>query len=277
MLTFGGPPAVTQRPYLFIDGDYLRRRVNWIAEEYFDKETFPLDYRQLAGAFEKTFFYDCLPIRGNNEPQEQYEQRKATAQAFHNCLRALPGYHVFLGEIVGSGGSARQKGVDIQIAVHMLTHAFRGHMRKATLLTGDRDFEPLVTALVQEGVYVTVAYHPRSVSNDLLNAADAREVYDTFRLMNLVQPAYRKEYPPPKRMINNGEQFPSLGTSRPIKRGDAGYREILLAQSPDGIYEFFVSQRDAYDNKSYCRTSHENAELIERLLQEEGIAIRWLH
>ena len=38
----------------------------------------------------------------------------------------------------------------------MLSHAHRKNMHKTTLLTGDLDFKPLVDALVQDGMFVTL-------------------------------------------------------------------------------------------------------------------------
>ena len=109
----------------------------------------------------------------------------------------MPGYHVILGEAVRSGGEIVQKGVDILIAVHMLTHSFRGVIDRAILFAGDRDFAPLVSALVQQGIYVPVGYHPKSVSAELLDAADERVEYDTCKLWSLTSPRFQRRFPAP--------------------------------------------------------------------------------
>jgi uncharacterized LabA/DUF88 family protein len=47
-------------------------------------------------------------------------------------------------------------------------------MHQATLLTGDNDFKPLIDALVQDGLFVTLMYPPDETSRELMQAADAR-------------------------------------------------------------------------------------------------------
>jgi hypothetical protein len=72
------------------------------------------------------------------------------------------------------------------IAVEMLTHSFRRNMHEATLLTGDLDFKPLIDALVQEGMFVTLWYPPGTTSKELIAAADRSQrlsvasVYDAL-------------------------------------------------------------------------------------------------
>jgi hypothetical protein len=46
-------------------------------------------------------------------------------------------------------------------------------MHKATLLSGDLDFKPLIDALVQEGMFVTLWYPPRETAKELIAAADS--------------------------------------------------------------------------------------------------------
>lgn len=47
-------------------------------------------------------------------------------------------------------------------------------MHRATLLTSDSDFVPLIDALVKEGMFVTLWYPPRDTNIDLIAAADGK-------------------------------------------------------------------------------------------------------
>jgi uncharacterized LabA/DUF88 family protein len=51
--------------------------------------------------------------------------------------------HVRLGLVKGVK-PRRQKGVDVLLAVDMLTHAFRNSFERAVLVAGDLDFKPVV-------------------------------------------------------------------------------------------------------------------------------------
>jgi uncharacterized LabA/DUF88 family protein len=192
--------------YLFIDGAYLRARLKYISK-CFTIDSLEFDYNAFrSNAFrllvagnlaEKAFYYDCLPARGPNEKRDDYDKRVEPEQNLFKAIKSLPGYHVFLGEAVHSGGDIVQKGVDIRIAVDMLTHSFRGVIHRAILFAGDRDFAPLVSALVQQGVYVTVGYHPKSVAEELLDAADERIECDTCKLWRLTTPRFKRRFPAP--------------------------------------------------------------------------------
>ena len=80
--------------------------------------------------------------------------------------------HLRLGKLTGTGREKRQKQVDILLAVDALNHAFRRNMGRVVLLTGDQDFTPVVRALVDMGLYVTVAGDRTHTSKELIHAAD---------------------------------------------------------------------------------------------------------
>src|SRR6516162_164936 len=134
--------------YAFIDGAYLRSRLTYIAKHLaIDAFKDPLEFDYAAfgthNAY-KAFYYDCLPARKSTESRDDYEKRVEPQQRLFKSIKSLPGYHVVLGETIRSGGDIVQKGVDISIAVDMLTYSFRGVISEAILFAGDRDFVPLV-------------------------------------------------------------------------------------------------------------------------------------
>jgi uncharacterized LabA/DUF88 family protein len=162
--------------YLFIDGGCLRDMLSRVSETYFNGDEVTLDYSVLSsygGGFSKIFYYDALPPKKTDESDEVYERRLEVKQAFFNHLRSINGYHVYEGVSRRRRKIVEQKEVDILIAVDMLTHSFRGNMHKATLLTGDLDFRPLIEALVREGMYVTLWYPHGRPNQELLYAADS--------------------------------------------------------------------------------------------------------
>ena len=58
----------------------------------------------------------------------------------------------------------------------MMSHAFRGKISRATLFAGDADFVPLLRALVNEGLHVTL-WHPPQANSELKGAADSTRAF----------------------------------------------------------------------------------------------------
>ena len=74
--------------------------------------------------------------------------------------------------MTGTARNKRQKQVDILLAVDVMNHAARRNTSAVHLITGDQDFKPLVQALVDMGLYVTVRGDFRHTSMELAEAAD---------------------------------------------------------------------------------------------------------
>jgi uncharacterized LabA/DUF88 family protein len=127
------------------------------------------------GRFQKVFYYDAIPGREHGEEEANYQERVRPFYESFDTIRSLDRVHVELGNIVGK--ERRQKGVDVKLAVDMLTHAFRGNITRATLFAGDADFEPLIHALVNEGLHTTL-WHPPQASKGLKSAADSTVLFN---------------------------------------------------------------------------------------------------
>jgi uncharacterized LabA/DUF88 family protein len=183
----------TETRYLFIDGAYLREALRTISSR--NGTPIPLNPNALTGGFRKSFFYDCPPVRRENETQESFDTRVAEANAIFEGLRAAPGAHVIEGTTTGV--RQRQKQVDVAIAVDMLSHSHRGNMTQATLLSGDLDFKPVVDALVRDGMWVSIWCEPSSASKDLWLSADERRDFDVHTILQIAAPRFRERYPEP--------------------------------------------------------------------------------
>jgi hypothetical protein len=128
----------------------------------------------------------------------------------------ISGFHVYEGTIKGEGGRVRQKKVDTMIAIDMLTHSFRGNMDKVTLLTGDLDFKPLIDALIQQGMYVTLWYYPLEASEELIYAADARHVLNVDDIYRYASNEFIEKYKLPKKRSKGGKNIDGY---TPLKKG----------------------------------------------------------
>jgi uncharacterized LabA/DUF88 family protein len=172
----GGEPPVPETHYCFIDGASLRAQLKKTSERFFGGVQLDLNFGFIGRSFTKVFFYDAIPVREEDETEAAYETRIAPMRAIFEAAASSDRVHVYEGDARRrKRRGLEQKKVDVQLAVDMLTHTFRRNMQKATLFTGDSDFQPLVDALVREGMFVTLMYPPGETSRELMQAADARK------------------------------------------------------------------------------------------------------
>lgn len=179
--------------YLFIDGAYLRERIKEFDEEL--KELFgesgEIDYNTIRGDHQKVFYYDCLPVRKEAKSKSDYEIKKKRQENFLLNLKHLSGFRVYEGMVKGE---MRQKRVDVIIAVQMLEHAINQNMQELTLIAGDDDFVPLLESINRFGIYTRLLYSNKSVSDDLICAADTSDEIDLHRAYAWKVADYKEKY-----------------------------------------------------------------------------------
>jgi hypothetical protein len=105
------------------------------------------------------------------------------------------GVHVFEGYARSrKRRGLEQKTVDVMLAVDMLSHTFRRNMLSTTLLSGDADFKPLLDALVQYGMNVTLWYPANETSTELIQAADTRVKLGWYGLRSILTEASQRTF-----------------------------------------------------------------------------------
>src|SRR5689334_5772959 len=236
--------AVRPVAYLFIDAGHLRPNFGSVSAAWFGR---PVElYLPSVSSFfsaTKTFFYDSIDdLQGKDESTEQFGTRLREQEATLRTINAFSNTHVRFGSVTGGDRRRRrQKEVDILIAVDMMNHAVRQNMDRAVLLTGDRDFTPLVETLVQFGLTVEVAGDFRFTSDILQAAADS---YRPLRLSSYTQFVHPNDHRgmPPLPSFNSGD-VPSRTSTQPYASGSAGpYRCGLYARPNAGFY-FVMADR----------------------------------
>jgi uncharacterized LabA/DUF88 family protein len=204
--------------YLFIDGGYFREVTESLAKKYWGIERVLIDYSMLKRGFTKVFYYDCPPAKQQSESQDDYSARLGEYRALLNVMHMSDGYHCVEGTTRGRPGRTRQKQIDVKIAVDMLTHAHRRNMHKVTLLTGDLDFKPVVDALVQDGMFVTLWYEKSSASEELIYAADAKRRVDLRELHRVTDTMIQGAFPMPD---TRGERDKKTDGFSLVKKGQS--------------------------------------------------------
>lgn len=184
-------PSHPETHYLFIDGGCLRSTLEQTVAKYVDKESCRFDLTVTARSYTKVFLYDAIPVRESHETDPQYALRIKRQQDMLEAAGQVHGVHVYEGDARRRNKRMEQKQVDVMIAVDMLTHTFRRNMDRATLLTGDADFKPLIDALVREGMFVTLWYPTGHTNSELLRSADARRPLTIDELLSYLEPAVK--------------------------------------------------------------------------------------
>ena len=229
--------------YLFIDSghlQYYRESLrDWFGE---DPELDPLSLQSYFSA-SKCFFYDCLDdLPRHGETATDRETRINKQQAEFSRIRSVKGTHVRLGSLVGSHNKTRrQKEVDILLAVDMMNHASRRNMSRAVLVSGDRDFRPVVEALVQMGMFVEVAGDACHTSSVLAEAAD---FYHSLTIDDYYQWS-SKHQQSIYSILGLAEGIPDLSGYTLIKYGTIGAKPIELHQNSSS-FVFLVQQANQW-------------------------------
>ncbi len=241
--------------YLYIDGAYLRNLVESTSAKYFAGAFVDIDPHRLTSSFRKSFYYDCLPSRVKGESDEALDVRFTQRKKFFDLLRCTPGVHVFEGVIRGTQNRSRQKQIDVKLAVDMLAHSYRRNMSKATLLAGDLDFKPVVDAIVQDGMYVTLWYDKASASLDLIYASDAQNEINAWTIYNLTTDEFKKQHAMPKPVHKQRDEKRSASpVAQEISKKGQKLKlfqmngefilETQVAQSRNDVIEITFHQRD---------------------------------
>lgn len=227
-----------------------------------------LDFWKIARDYSKSFYYDSLPPRKNGENEASHTARVAKQEAFFDSLRAIAGVHVYEGDARHRRKMVQQKKVDIMIAVDMLTHSFRRNMHRAALLTADLDFKPLVDALVQDGMHVTLLY-PHGKSNpELIYAADARWPLTFRQIHNWCDDAFQKSHPLPRCYFKPGKNIQGGVYQRDKWQTAMGTTAELFEIELDGSFTVVFPTAASGDNDSHTFVNYPDPDFLKRYVQE---------
>ena len=166
-----------RRVMVFIDGRYLIQGLKDLdfeethiiqnIKEFSENIINHFFKRPMVGELIRVYWYDAK--------YNEKDKRLGEQEMFFNTLRDIENFEVKLGEIVITEKGEKQKGVDVLIAVDMLTKAYEHHYDIAIFVCGNRDSIPLVKAVKdQAGKRVYGVFFERSCSLELRREFDRR-------------------------------------------------------------------------------------------------------
>ena len=126
-----------------------------------------LDKRRLV----RMYYYNAL-VGKLEEPERFKDQDK-----FFKSVAAIPYTELRLGRLVYTNqwpsSPPFEKGVDVQLATDMITHAFKNNYDVAILVAGDNDYVGAIQAVKDNGKHVEVAlFGQERTSRQLRDVAD---------------------------------------------------------------------------------------------------------
>ena|SRR5258708_1824937 len=237
--------------YVFVDGEYFIQNFYEQTKEWFNGEI-DIDFNHLidTSSNKRLFYYDCEdPEQRPGEDEGTFQARVGAKKRIHNAIKFASFCHLRLGRLKGEGRrKRRQKGVDVFLAVDAMEQAARGHMKRATIITGDGDFEPLVQSLVDLGIYVTVRAAKNTCSDTLISSADCFHELDFGTFTQFATTELSEKYPIP--------HIDSVGVvprDKPVlRRGICGEWEMYHVNEDDRYCSIFL-QRENEVQRVYGR------------------------
>lgn len=182
-------PAALPHPtgYLFIDGGNLAASIRKVCGDALEGVSPAVRWSSIRANFGKVFYYDAVPAQKRGEEDAMYALRVKSKLEELRAIERETGFHVRSGDTHDGGRRGpRQKKVDVQLAVDALLMASRGLFGRATLMTGDLDFKPLISALVEMGVDVHLTYPEGETSEELIAAADSAAPLSTVEILGFL-------------------------------------------------------------------------------------------
>lgn len=179
MITSHAPTPSFRSFMIFIDGGYLRNEIKEkFGHDKIDFSRLPLILMSKCntGRIEmeiiRIYYYDAIV-----DYKENQEKHKAQDIYFEN-IRKINNYEVKLGRLIKTGKENekyRQKGVDVLLAIDMISKAHLYHYDIALLLAGDDDYLDMVKSIKDfTGKRIYGAYFERNASHRLTEALDIR-------------------------------------------------------------------------------------------------------
>lgn len=173
--------AGTKKVMIFIDGQYLRKGLKkLVGTDRINYDNFADELLTFAGnpnllpELIRVYYYDAIPKKEDAESIKYEEQINYLKKVLSNA-----DYDIKLGRLKKlDKGGFRQKGVDVQISIDMISKAYQNHYDTAVLVAGDDDFLDVVKAVKDTGKRVIGAFFDKSVSDSLANSFDVVAVLE---------------------------------------------------------------------------------------------------
>jgi len=162
--------STNERVCIFIDGSNLYHSLKHECDKTNLDFTKFIDWLVEERKLVRAYYYNVPLHASSNLEQVKSQQR------FFDGLKRISYFDVRLGRLEPRGNTYVEKGVDVQVAVDMLSMAVRNIYDTAILVSCDGDYAVAIRAVKETGKHVEVACFPK--------AYHVREAADRVRDLN---------------------------------------------------------------------------------------------
>lgn len=182
---------VLRRVAVFIDGGYLRKGFkNGYGSDDINFALLRDELTRLVGGhtirpeLERAYFYDAnVDIGGSRKQPKDSLAKHREISRYLSRIKKEDFYQVRVGRLIRTGsGNYRQKGVDVLLAIDMITKAYHDQYDAAVLVAGDDDLVDAVETVKEMGKSVYGVYFEDSMSDSLRDSLDVRVPVGSDRL-----------------------------------------------------------------------------------------------
>ncbi len=191
MISFMPGPSPTYKPMMiFIDGQYLRQRI----KELFGNDKIKFDqlsgflrsignFGLVQGDLIRLYYYDAIVEKEDNP--KRYEEQSSYFEKIKKCNQ----YQVRLGRLkkTDEDDKYRQKGVDVLLAIDMISKAYENHYEIAVFVGGDNDFLDVIQAVKHAGKRVVGVYFEKNTSKELVESFDVKRCITHQEADNIIE------------------------------------------------------------------------------------------
>ena len=108
----------------------------------------------------------------NEEDVEKYKMRMNAQQRFFDKLNGFNYFELKTLPLKYENGRFFQKGIDVQMAVDLIYHAFNDNFDLVVICSGDIDLKEAVKLVKNLGKKVIIMSHKRLASKEIVKEAD---------------------------------------------------------------------------------------------------------
>jgi uncharacterized LabA/DUF88 family protein len=265
--------------YMFIDGGYLDSLLDKFSQEFFNGESIEIHYGNLKYGNKRAFYYNALPGQRKTESDYEYELRLLVQINRYKEIGKLPGFHFREGVVRRESKKNIQKKVDILMAVDMLSHTIAHNMDQVVLLTGDLDFQPVLDALVQAGIYTRLIYLPENTSDELISSADESYPINIETIKGWSTESFRNKFKYPQLITATEEQYQNIENHLPLDEAKLIKKGILTKNQNISLFEInniFTAVFSWDSNPDYlCYLTHNDPVILEKYILSRYGSVKW--
>ena len=141
----------------------------------------------------------------------------------------------------------------------MLSDTIRDNMSAATMLAGDLDFQPLISALVQAGMWTILRYDPSNTNDDLISSADASYPITFGTIHTWGSDTFQNSHPLPRGVSTSSTD--AIVQVPPIRAGNGASGDTIRLYLKGE--EYIITFPDISNQGNYFYYRHTNQRLLE--------------